>query len=78
MAEKLRMPILAVGGDFFFGEVPRQQMEKVRRYNAIRISADWNQVATNVTGVVIHSGHNIALEKPEKLARAYMDFFDKF
>merc|ERR1712000_42609 len=47
MTEKLQMPILAVGGDFFFGEVPRRQMEKV---------------ATNVTGAVIHSGHNIALE----------------
>lgn len=30
MTEKLQMPILAVGGDFFFGEVPRRQMEKVR------------------------------------------------
>ena len=57
----LDIPVLAVGGDFFFGEVPRQQMK---------------QVATNVQGVVIHSGHNIALEQPEELANAYLTFFD--
>ena len=27
---KLEIPVLAVGGDFFFGEVPRRQMEQVR------------------------------------------------
>ncbi|KAK5459899.1 hypothetical protein LTS15_004028 [Exophiala xenobiotica] len=40
MKQKLQMPILAVGGDFFFGEVPQRQMEKVRRYTAIRIITD--------------------------------------
>ncbi|KAK5257384.1 hypothetical protein LTR40_009614, partial [Exophiala xenobiotica] len=78
MKQKLQMPILAVGGDFFFGEVPQRQMEKVCRYTIIHIIANWNQVGTNVTGAVIHSGHNIALEKPEDLARAYLDFFDRF
>jgi hypothetical protein len=78
MKQKLQMSILAVGGDFFFGEVPQRQMEKVRRYPVIRIIADWDQVGTNVTGAVIHSGHNIALEKPEELAQAYLDFFDRF
>ena len=29
--KKLEIPVLAVGGDFFFGEVPRRQMEQVRR-----------------------------------------------
>ena len=71
------MPVLGVGGDFFFGEVPRRQMEKVRWYCASYMVTDWIQVATNVTGAVIHSGHNIALEKPEELARAYLDFFDR-
>jgi pimeloyl-ACP methyl ester carboxylesterase len=61
MEKKLECPVLAVGGDFFFGEVPRRQMEKV---------------ATKVTGVVIHSGHNIALEKPKELAEAYLSFFE--
>lgn len=28
--KKLDIPVLAVGGDFFFGEVPRKQMEQVR------------------------------------------------
>lgn len=28
--KKLEIPVLAVGGDFFFGEVPRRQMEQVR------------------------------------------------
>lgn len=27
--KKLEIPVLAVGGDFFFGEVPRKQMEQV-------------------------------------------------
>jgi hypothetical protein len=27
--KKLDIPVLAVGGDFFFGEVPRKQMEQV-------------------------------------------------
>jgi hypothetical protein len=29
MAKKLDIPVLGVGGDFFFGEVPRRQMERV-------------------------------------------------
>ena len=61
MGTKLDIPVLAVGGDFFFGEVPRRQMERV---------------ATTVKGVVIHSGHNIALEKPQELAEAYLAFLE--
>jgi pimeloyl-ACP methyl ester carboxylesterase len=62
MEKTLECPVLAVGGDFFFGEVPRRQMERI---------------AMNVRGAVIHSGHNIALEKPKELAEAYISFFDE-
>lgn len=61
MEKKMECPVLGAGADFFFGEVPRRQMEKV---------------ATIVRGVVIHFGHNIALEKPKELAEAYLSFFE--
>ena len=34
------------------------------------------KVARNVKGVVIYSGHNIALENPEALAKAYVEFLE--
>lgn len=60
IAHKLECSVLSVGGDFFFGEVPRGQMELV---------------AKEVRGVVIRSGRNIALEQLEELAKAYLEVF---
>ncbi len=60
-ADPLRCPVLAVGAQAYLGDEVRQQL---------------TQVASNVHGVVItDSGHNIALENPAALARAYLDFF---
>jgi len=61
ISNEFEIPVLGVGGDFFFGEVPREQMEKV---------------ASNARGVVIHPEHNIALEQTEELTKAYLEFFD--
>lgn len=57
---KLPMPVLAVGGKYFFAEEPIGQMERVAR---------------NVRGVVLDWGHNLPLECPEELAAAYLQFF---
>lgn len=62
-AQKLSIPVLAVGGEAFFGEEVRYQMEPV---------------AENVQSVVIQQcGHNPSLEKPDELAGIYLDFFGK-
>lgn len=58
---KLTIPVLAVGGRAFFGDEVRLQMEPV---------------AENVRSVVIEEcGHNPSLERPDELARIYLDFF---
>lgn len=62
-SQKLTIPVLAVGGEAFFGEEVRYQMEPV---------------AENVESVVIQQcGHNPSLEKPDELASIYLDFFGK-
>jgi pimeloyl-ACP methyl ester carboxylesterase len=59
--DALGCPVLAVGGQVYFGDEMRRQMARV---------------AQNVQGVVIpEAGHNIALENPTALATAYLDFF---
>jgi pimeloyl-ACP methyl ester carboxylesterase len=59
--DPLACPVLAVGAAGYFGtEVGRQLA----------------QVASDVRAVVIpDSGHNIALEQPDRLAAAYLEFF---
>jgi len=60
-ADPISCPVLAVGAQAYLGEEVARQLA---------------QVASNVRGAVIsESGHNIALENPEALARAYLDFF---
>jgi pimeloyl-ACP methyl ester carboxylesterase len=60
-AQPLTCPVLAVGAQAYFGDEVRRQVA---------------QVAEDVRGVVIaESGHNIPLENPAGLARAYLDFF---
>ena len=60
-ANPIACPVLAVGAEAYLGDQVRSQLA---------------QVASDVRGAVItHSGHNIALEKPVDLARAYLDFF---
>jgi pimeloyl-ACP methyl ester carboxylesterase len=60
-ADPLACPVLAVGGRAYYGDEVRRQLI---------------QVAADVRGVVVpRSGHNIALENPADLARAYLDFF---
>ena len=60
-SNKLSIPVLAVGGEAFFGDEVRLQMEAV---------------ADNVRGVVLEKcGHNPSLEMPDKLAALYLDFF---
>jgi hypothetical protein len=45
-------------------------------YLGDQIARQLEQVASDVRGAVIpESGHNIALENPAALARAYLDFF---
>ena len=58
---KLTIPVLAVGGEAFFGDEVRHQMEPV---------------AQDVRSVVIERcGHNPSLERPDELARSYLEFF---
>jgi pimeloyl-ACP methyl ester carboxylesterase len=60
-ANPISCPVLAVGGQAYLGDQVAKQL---------------SQVASDVRGVVIpESGHNIALENPAALARAYLDFF---
>ena len=60
-ANKLKIPVLAVGGEAFFGDEVRHTVLPV---------------AENVRGVVIKEcGHNPSLEKPDELADIYLSFF---
>jgi pimeloyl-ACP methyl ester carboxylesterase len=60
-ADPIGCPVLAVGA---------------QAYLADQVSRQLARVASDVRGVVIaESGHNIALENPAALARAYLDFF---
>jgi pimeloyl-ACP methyl ester carboxylesterase len=60
-ANPISCPALAVGGQAYLGDAVARQLA---------------QVASDVRGTVIPaSGHNIALENPAALARAYLDFF---
>jgi pimeloyl-ACP methyl ester carboxylesterase len=60
-ANPIGCPVLAVGAQSYLGEAVSKQLALV---------------ASNVRGAVItESGHNIALENPAALARAYLDFF---
>lgn len=61
--EKLKMPVLALGGDRSFGEIPFKGMQAV---------------AENVRGVVISDcGHFIPEEQPAVLTQHMLDFFKK-
>ena len=60
-ADPIRCPVLAVGAQAYLGD---------------QVSTQLAQVACDVRGAVIPaSGHNIALENPAALARAYLHFF---
>jgi len=60
-ANPISCPVLAVGAEAYLGEEVSRQLA---------------QVASDVRGAVItDSGHNIALENPAALSRAYLDFF---
>jgi pimeloyl-ACP methyl ester carboxylesterase len=60
-ANPISCPVLAVGGQAYLGH---------------HVSAQLAQVASDVRSAVIaESGHNIALENPAALAKAYLDFF---
>jgi pimeloyl-ACP methyl ester carboxylesterase len=60
-ADPIGCPVLAVGGQAYLGDEVSKQLA---------------QVARDVRGAVIPAaGHNIALENPVALARAYLDFF---
>lgn len=56
---KLRMPVLAVGGEEFIGADNERQMR---------------EVAEDVRGVILPWGHQLAEECPEELAREYLEF----
>mgnify|MGYP001029746164 CR=1 FL=1 len=57
---KLKMPVLAVGSQYFIGEDNERQMR---------------EVAENVRGVILPRGHQLAEECPEQLAAEYIKFF---
>jgi pimeloyl-ACP methyl ester carboxylesterase len=60
-ADPISCPVLAIGAQAYLGE---------------QVSRQLTQVACDVRGAVItESGHNIALENPAALAKAYLDFF---
>jgi pimeloyl-ACP methyl ester carboxylesterase len=62
-ADPIGCPVLAVGAE---------------SYLADQVSTQLARVASDVRGVVIpESGHNIALENPAALAKAYLDFFTR-
>ena len=60
--QKLSMPVLAVGSQYFIGEENRRQMERV---------------AENVRYVELDCGHSMALERPEALAHELHNFFEE-
>ena len=57
---KLKMPVLTIGSQYFVGEESRRQMERV---------------CDHVKYVELDCGHSMALERPEKLAKAMQEFF---
>jgi pimeloyl-ACP methyl ester carboxylesterase len=60
-ADPISCPVLAVGAQAYLGDQVYRQLV---------------HVASNVhSAVIAESGHNIALENPLALARAYLDFF---
>jgi pimeloyl-ACP methyl ester carboxylesterase len=60
-ADPISCPVLAVGAQAYLGH---------------KVATQLALVASDVLGTVIaESGHNIALENPAALARAYLDFF---
>ena len=61
--QKLKMPVLAFGGDHSFGNKVQETMEKL---------------AENSSGVVVERcGHFIANERPNFLAQTLLSFFDE-
>jgi pimeloyl-ACP methyl ester carboxylesterase len=59
---KLKMPVLAVGSEYFIGEDNERQMR---------------EVATNVEAAILPWGHQLAEEDPEGLAKIYLKFLQK-
>ena len=57
---KLKMPVLAVGSQYFIAEDNERQMR---------------EVAEDVRGVILPKGHQLAEECPEALAAEYLKFF---
>lgn len=60
--DPLEIPVLALGGDAFGGELIEQVMQ---------------QFASDVTGHVFHAGHDLAEEVPEQVADVILDFFGR-
>ena len=58
--KKLKMPVLAVGSQYFIAKDNERQMR---------------EVAENVRGVILPRGHQLAEECPEQLAAEYIKFF---
>lgn len=58
--KKLKMPVLAVGSQYFIAQDNERQMR---------------EVAENVKGVILPRGHQLAEECPEQLAAEYIKFF---
>jgi pimeloyl-ACP methyl ester carboxylesterase len=59
---KLKMPVLAVGSEYFIGKDNERQMR---------------EVAENVEAAILPWGHQLAEESPEELAAIYLKFFQK-
>jgi pimeloyl-ACP methyl ester carboxylesterase len=59
---KLKMPVLAVGSEYFIGTDNERQMR---------------EVAENVEAAILPWGHQLAEESPEELAAIYLKFFQK-
>lgn len=59
---RLQMPVLAVGSEYFIADEVRRQMENV---------------ADNVRYTQLDCGHSMALERPQKLADTLTSFFQE-
>lgn len=59
---KLKMPVLAVGSEYFIGKDNERQMR---------------ELAEDVSSVILPWGHQLAEEDPEGLAAAYLDFLGR-
>jgi pimeloyl-ACP methyl ester carboxylesterase len=57
---KLQMPVLAIGSEYFIGADNERQM---------------HEVADDVRGAILPWGHQLAEECPDDLAKLYIDFF---